>query len=200
MRNYIIFFLFFCLIFLFSCAVAYPPEEDNEYIPKIIYRVSSTTHSSCPLIRYRDENGDLISLTDETLPWEQQVVVDDDTPLTLHAEHLQTPVISGNATGGTDDFLLVDSAAPFGPIGDTYSYTVLHVLTRIAHQISVKESNSTLRLNIDTFEDTDSYEVYERMHYEVAIYRIDESGSEDPMIYTDRLYHSLDTTLETYAY
>lgn len=53
---------------------------------------------------------------------------------------------------------------------------------------------------MDTFEIGHNYRVYERMYYTVAIYRIDESEREDPLIFTERLYHRMNTTLDTYAY
>lgn len=200
MRNCIIFSLLVFIVFLFSCAEAYPPEEEDEYVPTIIYRVSSATHFECPVIRYRDENGDLIKLVDEALPWEHQMVVDDNARLTLHAKHLQIPELSGNGTFGTNNFLLVDSSAPFDISIIDNSQTVLHVATGILHQISIRQSDTTLKLNMDTFEGGDAYRIYDRMHYTMAIYRIDETGREDPLVYSSQLYHRMNTTIETYAY
>lgn len=126
MRNSMIFSFLVLFVFLFSSCQAFPPDESDDYVPTIIYRVSSITHTECPVIRYRDENGDLVKITDVELPWEHQMIADDNARLTLHAKHLQGPVVSGQATAGTGSFLLVDATAPFdSPIDETH--TVLNL-------------------------------------------------------------------------
>ncbi|MBN2441111.1 MAG: hypothetical protein JXJ04_07185 [Spirochaetales bacterium] len=201
MRKYILFPIILVLFLLSSCGESFPPDTGDDYIPTIIYRVErfdTTLPVTCPTIEYINEDGDTITLTDVSLPWEYRMNVEDNDFVSLHIVHAQTPIASGTAAGSSDLFLLDDLSASFTSWPETS--TVLNVSASLLCQISNINSDTQLRLNLDTFDGGEAYEIYDRLYYISGIYRLDQTGIEVPLASTAQLYYSMDETLTSSAY
>ena len=124
--------------------------------------------------------------------------VDDNDYVSLHAQETQIPIMTGIDVTVPTAFNIVDASADFDPL--EISSTVLNLSNNILHQITSIISSTRLSLNLNTFNVGDDYEIYDRMYFIVGIYRIDETGNEEPLIYTSQLYYTMDTTIDTYAF